>query len=57
MSLTKNRSLFTGISAPTARKAIELLEALDVLRETTGKQRDRIYAYDEYMQVLTSGDA
>lgn len=46
-----------GISAPTARKAIELLEALDVLRETTGKQRDRIYAYDEYMQVLTSGDA
>jgi Fic family protein len=46
-----------GISAPTARKAIELLEAIGVLHETTGKQRDRIYAYVEYMHVLTSGDA
>ena len=46
-----------GISAPTVRKAIELLEAIGVLRETTGKQRDRIYAYDEYMHILTSGDA
>jgi len=45
------------VSAPTARKAIELLEAIGVLRETTGKQRDRVYAYDEYMQILTSGDA
>ena len=46
-----------GTSAPTARKAIELLEAMGVLRETTGKQRDRVYAYDEYMRILTGGDA
>lgn len=46
-----------GISAPTARKAIDLLESLEVLRETTGKQRDRVYAYEEYMHVLTSGEA
>lgn len=42
-----------GITAPTARKAIELLEALGVLRETTGKQRDRVYAYHEYLDLLT----
>jgi hypothetical protein len=51
VALTKNRSLFTSIRARTARKAIELLEALDVLRETTGLQRDCIYGNDEYMQV------
>ncbi len=45
-----------GMTAPPARKAIELLEGVGVLRETTGKLRDRVYAYDEYMRVLT-GDA
>lgn len=46
-----------GMSAPTARKAIELLEGLGVLRETTGKQRDRVYAYHEYLQILTEEDS
>lgn len=43
-----------GLTAPLARKAIELLESLDVLRETTGKQRDRVYAYHDYLRILTS---
>lgn len=42
-----------GITAPPARKAIELLEDLEVLRETTGKQRDRVYAYHAYLDLLT----
>lgn len=42
-----------GITAPPARKAIELLESLGVLRETTGKQRDRAYAYSAYLDLLT----
>lgn len=42
-----------GITAPTARKAVELLEDLDVLRETTGKQRDRVYSYHAYLDLLT----
>ncbi len=46
-----------GITAPPARKAIELLTALKVLREITGKQRDRAYAYDEYLRILTGDDA
>lgn len=46
-----------GVTAPPARKAIELLESLGVLRETTGKQRDRMYVYHDYLQILTSDEA
>ncbi len=42
-----------GITAPPARKAIDLLEELGVLRETTGKKRDRVYAYHAYLDLLT----
>ncbi len=42
-----------GITAPPTRKAIDLLEDLGVLRETTGKQRDRVYAYHAYLDLLT----
>ena len=43
-----------GVTKPTAIKAISALQKAKILRETTGKQRDRIYAYHEYLQVLTS---
>ena len=42
-----------GITAAPARKAIDLLEELGVLRETTGKKRDRVYAYHAYLDLLT----
>lgn len=38
---------------PTAIKAIESLEQIGVLKETTGKRRDRVYAYQTYLDVLT----
>ena len=38
---------------PTASKAINALVAAGVLHETTGKQRDRVYAYHRYLRVLT----
>ena len=43
-------------TAPPARKAIELLEDLGVLREITGKQRGRAYAYHEYLEALVGDD-
>ena len=49
-------SQMLGITAPPTRKAIELLESIGVLRETTGKQRDRVYAYRKYLDVLTGED-
>lgn len=40
-------------TTPTAGKAIDVLRQAGVLRETTGKQRDRVYAYHGYLQILT----
>jgi len=44
-------------TAPTARKAIDILTELGVLRETTGKQRDRVFAYHKYLQILTGDES
>ena len=40
---------------PTAGRAIEALEAAGVLVETTGKRRDRVYAYQPYLDRLRAG--
>lgn len=42
----------TGLSAPTVHKAIDALAGLGVLEEVTGKQRDRIYRYAAYLDLL-----
>ena len=43
------------ITKPTALKAIEALQEVGVLREITGRQRDRVFAYDRYLAVLNRG--
>ncbi|RAP59219.1 Fic family protein [Oleiagrimonas sp. MCCC 1A03011] len=45
----------TGVSYPTASKAIETLSELGIVRELTGRQRDRVYAYDRYLALLNEG--
>ena len=44
------------VSSPTARKAIDIAAAAGILRETSGKQRDRVFAYHEYLKILTGDD-
>jgi Fic family protein len=44
-----------GLSAPTARKSAEHLEALGILREVTGRRRGRVFAYDSYLRILSRG--
>ncbi|MBX3361130.1 MAG: hypothetical protein KF705_06780 [Phycisphaeraceae bacterium] len=39
-------------TAPTARRAIAALESAGILREVSGKQRDRVFAYHKYLQIL-----
>ncbi len=39
-------------SKPTASKAIQVLIDVGILYETTGQQRDRVYAYRNYMKLL-----
>jgi len=40
---------------PTATKSIELLESLGILKETTGRKRDRTYRYAGYLHSLRAG--
>lgn len=51
VTLAKTRELLET-TKPTATKAIKALCDAGVLHEITGKQRDRIYAYRSYLQVL-----
>jgi len=45
------------VTTPAARKAIDVLADISILRETTGKQRDRVFAYHKYLQILTGGES
>jgi Fic family protein len=40
---------------PTAAKAVAALEGLGILKETTGRRRDRTYSYSQYMKKLRVG--
>jgi DNA-binding transcriptional ArsR family regulator len=42
-----------GVSLPTATRGIEALAGLGIVSEITGRQRSRLYAYDEYLSILT----
>ncbi len=45
----------TGLPVPTVTRAIAALEDLDIVRETTGRKRGRVYSYDACLRVLSEG--
>ncbi len=45
----------TGLTTPTVTQALRELEKLDIVRETTGRARGRIFAYSRYLDAL-NGD-
>ncbi len=44
-----------GVSKPTAGRAVGALENAGVLVEITGKKRDRLWAYQRYLDILRAG--
>ena len=44
-----------GLSYPSAAKAIEVLQRLGIVRELTGRKRNRIYCYSRYLEILNEG--
>jgi len=44
----------TGLSYPTVSHAVERLETLGVVREITGRKRNRLFAYDAYLKILNA---
>ena len=44
-----------ALSLPTTGKALELLGGLGIVRETTGKPRNRLFEYSRYLALLDQG--
>ena len=44
-----------GLSFNTATSALQNLEQLGIVREITGKPRNRLYLYDRYLAILDEG--
>jgi len=45
----------TGLPVPTVTRAMAALEKLGIVRETTGRRRGRVYAYDTCLRLLSEG--
>jgi len=44
-----------GISAPTVAKSLGHMINLDILEETTGRERHRLFVYRRYLDILNEG--
>ena len=45
----------TGLSFRTTSAVMEMLLELDIVREITGQRRNRLFAYDQYLAILSEG--
>ena len=45
----------TGLSFRTTSAVMELLVELGIVRELTGQRRNRLFAYDQYLSILSEG--
>lgn len=44
-----------NMTPPTARSSLSLMEKLGILKEVSGKKRDKIYVYWKYLNILEEG--
>lgn len=45
----------TGISFPAASSGMRILVDLGIARELTGRKRNRVFAYEDYLAILSEG--
>jgi Fic family protein len=45
-----------GTTKPTVKRAIEDLQQLGIVAEITGKPRNKVYIYSEYLEILNQDD-
>ena len=55
MITVKRATRMLATTRPTAAKAIDALVAAGVLEETSGRKRDRVFAYSSYLTLLGQG--
>ncbi|MFI0376221.1 MAG: Fic family protein [Candidatus Thiodiazotropha sp.] len=46
----------TGLAPATIQSGLQKLADLNIVEELTGKQRDRVYAYQDYITILNRGN-
>ena len=44
-----------GMSAPTVAKSLDHMQALGIVSEITGRERDRLFTYHAYLSILNEG--
>ena len=44
-----------GVAAATVAKSLNHMVGLGILREVTGRERRRLFVYDEYLKILNEG--
>jgi len=45
----------TGMSLPTILRALKILESYKMVEEITGKERNKVFVYRKYMDILSKG--
>ena len=44
-----------GLALPTVMRALKVLEKLEIVKEVTGKERNKLFVYREYLDILSKG--
>jgi Fic family protein len=55
LTSTKQLMELSGLSFPTASRVIETMVELGIAREITGGRRNRLFAYNAYLAILSEG--
>ncbi|HUU22223.1 MAG TPA: Fic family protein [Phycisphaerae bacterium] len=55
ITIIANAARRLRMTTPTVGSAIRALQQLGIVREITGRKRDRIYVYDPYVKILDEG--
>ena len=45
----------TGLSFPAVSSGMKVLEEMGIVRELTGKERNRLFGYEQYLSILSEG--
>jgi len=45
----------SGVSMPSVNASLAALEDVGIVREITGRKRNRVFRYDKYLKILTEG--
>jgi DNA-binding transcriptional ArsR family regulator len=45
----------SGVSIPSVNSTLAALTDMEIVREVTGRRRNRIFSYEKYLAILSEG--